>query len=208
MDLIIYSIISFLGGLLSFFSPCSGILVPAFLSNVNIKNKSQLKYRILLFSIIFLSIVLSFGLIFVNLKNILSVYIPFLNKIIGFSFLIFSLMSLFNISIFKKVKKLSYLNSIILGLYSLGLLIPLILISLNISKLSFLSNLFKKGKLYTINILDNTFYIHTSNIILFLINFLLFYVFFFNNGVIFKETGLIGNFIFDAQNYIYKIFKN
>ena len=198
-------IIAFLGGMLSFLSPCILPILPAFFSYTFKERKKITKMTFVFF--------LGFSLVFISLGILVSLagktIVTFQNDISNFVFIagiiliLLGVMSIFGkgFSSFIKIRKkpgtdipgiflfgslfalgwtpcvgpilagILILASVfspikaalLLSFYSLGIFIPLFLLSFFFDKLN-LAKLIK-GKTFTFKILDKKFITHTSNII-------------------------------------------
>lgn len=217
--------VAFLGGILSILTPCSGVLVPLFFSNL-LSNKNNYFKNTLLFTFGALIVAIPVGLGFAFISQILQTKTYYI--VIGTLLVLSSFLALFG----TKVTNLNKLNtkyfskSFVLGVfasasigvctgpilgliatiassrgsyiltsiamifYVFGILFPLIVISLGLSRLSFFKKVLIVGKLIKFKLFNKKYTFHSTNIVSF-VAFLL-------AGLLFLKIG----FGFNFYNYV------
>ncbi|PJA41418.1 hypothetical protein CO178_00210, partial [candidate division WWE3 bacterium CG_4_9_14_3_um_filter_34_6] len=94
----------------------------------------------------------------------------------------------------------------IMLLFSLGIIAPLFIIAMGINKLSFLQKILIKGKLFHLRIFQKNIYIHSTNIVVAIMFFILAYAFYFHSGSFLSFSGsTFFNFMIDLQDKLLKV---
>jgi len=73
---------------------------------------------------------------------------------------------------------------LLMSFYSLGIVSPLFIMALGISKLTFFRKILVVGKLFKINFLEKVYYIHSTNLFISIMFFALGYIFLFKHGLL------------------------
>lgn len=119
--MLLFTIVAFVGGILSVLSPCSGVLLPSYFALITDK-KDKFFYHTLVFSIGVLLVSLPIGIGSAVLFSILLKWGDIIFKLVGILFLFLAIISLLSIKItFPKVytyKHSSSVKSFMLGIFS------------------------------------------------------------------------------------------